>query len=623
VQSLGGEKKTSVWPALRVVARAMPEASLPLTIAGVIGLLLVGVFPTIYKLATGALIGALPAATRAGAGSAAAHRVDVALAVLAASFVAQQLIGPVFGQVVDALARRVTGHLRGRVITAAASPPGVGHLEDPATLDKVMLAQGVGTAQITPRGVVIGAFNIAAQYVAGTASAILLMAYRWWLPLIAIALYLSVIRRFRRDFFRNVMAITGKAESLRRSQYFRDVALTPVAAKETRVFGLGDWVVDRFRTSWLSAMTDLWAERRGQWKTMVLGAVAFFSVEFGVMFLLGHSAARGEISIARLTVFVAAAQGLQVFANLSDHDLNLTWGAPAITAVADLEALVEDPSVALPGDTAAAGLPARDVRFENVSFAYPGRNEVFSHLDLTIEAGKSLAIVGDNGAGKTTLVKLLARLYDPTDGVITVDGTPLTQLDPSSWQRRLSAIFQDFTRYQVRASDNVAWGNPDLALDVARLDAAAERAGATDLVASLPHGWDTVLSRQFKDGTDLSGGQWQRLALARALYAVDAGAGVLILDEPTAALDVRAEAELYDRFLELTRGLTTIVISHRFSTVRRADRIVVIEQGVVVEQGTHDELMAADGRYAHMFRLQAARFVDAPDSEDESETIDA
>ena len=610
------KRPSSVWPALRIVARAMPHASLPLTIAGVIGLVLVGVFPTIYKLATGMLVGALPAATRAGAGSPAAHRVDVALAILGAAFVAQQLIGPIFGQVVDALARRVTGHLRGRVITAAAAPAGIGHLEDPATLDKVMLAQGVGTAQITPRGVVIGAFTIAAQYVSGVASGILLAGYRWWLPLVAIALYLLVIRRFRRDFFQNVMAITGQAESLRRSQYFRDVALTPGASKETRIFGLGDWVIDRFRTSWLGAMQDLWAARRGQWKTMALGAVVFFSVEGGVMLLLGRAAVHGDISIAQLTVYVAAAQGLGVWANLGDHDLNLTWGAPAITAVAELESLAASPAVALAGERRADGMPAQSIRFEGVSFAYPGRSEIFHDLDLTIEAGTSLAIVGDNGAGKTTLVKLLGRLYDPTGGRITVDGVPLTDIDPKAWQRRVSAIFQDFTHYQLLASDNVAFGNPDIARDVARLDAAAERAGAADLVASLPHGWDTVLSRQFKDGTDLSGGQWQRLALARALYAIDAGAGVLILDEPTAALDVRAEAEMYDRFLDLTQGLTTIVISHRFSTVRRADRIVVIEHGVVVEDGSHDALLAADGRYAHMFRLQAARFTD-------SEVVDA
>jgi ABC-type multidrug transport system fused ATPase/permease subunit len=540
----------------------------------------------------------------------AVHRVDVALVVLGVAFVAQQMIGPISGLVSDALARRVTGYLRASVISSAASPPGIAHLEDPATLDKVMLAQGVGTAQVTPRGVVTGLFVIAGNYVAGTASAVLLMGFRWWLPLVIMAIYLFVVRRMRRAFFRNVQAVTGQAETLRRSRYFHDVALTPVASKETRIFGMADWVVERFRQSWVGAMSDMWAERRDNWKTVLIGGVGFFAAELGAMVLIGRAAMSGEISIARMTVFMSAVGGLAVFANLGNHDLNLTWGAPAIVATTELDELVRRPGVALSGDVGADGLPKSEVRFENVSFAYPGRNEVFSGLDLTIPAGQSLAIVGDNGAGKTTLIKLLARLYDPTSGRITVDGIALTDIDPHAWQRRLSAIFQDFTHYQLTAADNVGFGNPDRPVDATRLDAAAARAGATDLVAGLPNGWDTVLSRQFKDGTDLSGGQWQRLALARALYAVDAGAGVLILDEPTASLDVRAEAELYDRFLELTHGLTTIVISHRFSTVRRADRIVVIERGVVVEDGSHEQLLAADGRYARMFRLQASRFND-------------
>ncbi len=608
--SLGSDdtNSKSVWPAIRTVVRLMPKVSRGFTIASVVCLLLVGILPTIFKLATGMLVSALSEAD--------ADRVDVALVVLAVAFVAQQMIGPIANLVADALARRITGYLRSSVIGSATSPPGIAHLEDPATLDKVMLAQGVGTAQITPRGVVTGLFAIAGTYMAGTASAILLLGYRWWLPFVIVTVYLGVIRRFRRDFFRNVQAITGQAESLRRSAYFRDVALTPVASKETRVFGMGDWVVERFRASWAGAMTDMWKERRDNWKSLVIGGVGFFAVEFGAMAMLGHAAVNGEISIARLTVFVSAVGGLGAFANLGDHDLNLTWGAPAIVATTELGELVQRPDVALRGSVGAEGLPVHEVRFENVSFAYPGRQEVFSGLDLTIPAGKSLAIVGDNGAGKTTLIKLLARLYDPTSGRITVDGVPLTDIEPGAWQRRLSAIFQDFTHYQLTAADNVSFGNPDVPVDVARLDAAAARAGATKLVAGLPNGWDTVLSRQFKDGTDLSGGQWQRLALARTLYAVDAGAGLLILDEPTASLDVRAEAEVYDRFLELTHGLTTIVISHRFSTVRRADRIVVIEHGLVVEDGSHDELLAAEGRYAHMFRLQAARFT-------EEESVDA
>ena len=244
---------------------------------------------------------------------------------------------------------------------------------------------------------------------------------------------------------------------------------------------------------------------------------------------------------------------------------------------------------------------------------------MLSGLDMVIPAGRSIAIVGANGAGKTTLIKLLCRMYDPTAGRITVDGADLRHVDPVDWQRRVAAIFQDFARYHLSARDNVALGATDLAGDARPLRAAAEKAGALALIEGLPRGWDTVLSRQYAGGVDLSGGQWQRVALARALLAVEGGARLLILDEPTAALDVRAEAELYDRFLEITAGLTTILISHRFSTVRRADRICVLADGRVAEQGTHDELVAQGGRYATMFALQAARFTSEPDGPAEEE----
>ncbi|HKO24729.1 MAG TPA: ATP-binding cassette domain-containing protein, partial [Chloroflexota bacterium] len=257
--------------------------------------------------------------------------------------------------------------------------------------------------------------------------------------------------------------------------------------------------------------------------------------------------------------------------------------------------------------------------FEGVRFRYPGQGtDALAGLDLAIPAGRSLAVVGANGAGKTTLVKLLCRLYDPTDGRITVDSLDLRHVEARAWQRQVAAIFQDFAQYHLSARDNVGLGAPELAGDLERLRAAARKAGALELVESLPHGWDTVLSRQYTGGVDLSGGEWQRIALARALFAVEGGARVLILDEPTASLDVRAEADLYDRFLDITAGLTTILISHRFSTVRRADHICVLADGHVVEQGTHDELMGLGGRYARMFALQAARFTDETE-----ETVEA
>jgi ABC-type multidrug transport system fused ATPase/permease subunit len=251
-------------------------------------------------------------------------------------------------------------------------------------------------------------------------------------------------------------------------------------------------------------------------------------------------------------------------------------------------------------------MPAREIRFRNVTFAYPGGAPVLDTFDLSIPAGSSLAIVGQNGAGKTTLAKLLCRLYDPQSGAIEIDGVDLRELSLDSWRERITAVFQDFIRFELPLRDNVA---PAGAPDAVVLQA-LESAGAANL-ASL----DTVLARGYDQGTDLSGGQWQRIALARALSAVQLGAGLVLLDEPTAQLDVRGEAEIFDRILAATRQCTTILISHRFSTVRHADRICVLEHGRVIELGTHDELMAKGGRYRTMFDLQAQRFTAVEDEE--------
>ncbi|MGH9264999.1 MAG: ATP-binding cassette domain-containing protein [Acidimicrobiales bacterium] len=252
-----------------------------------------------------------------------------------------------------------------------------------------------------------------------------------------------------------------------------------------------------------------------------------------------------------------------------------------------------------------------------MGFAYPDGRPVFEHLDLTVEAGSSLAIVGANGAGKTTLLKLLAGLYEPSSGRILIDGVDLRQLDLASWRNRLAVIFADFVRYQLPATENVGFGCVPRMAEPDALRHAAARAGVLGVIEELPGGWQTVLSRGYTDGADLSGGEWQRVALARALLAVHGGAGVLALDEPTANLDVRAEAELFEHLLALVSSsdpagdaapVTTLLVSHRFSTVRRAQRICVLEQGRVTEEGAHEDLIAARGTYARMFALQASRF---------------
>ena len=284
----------------------------------------------------------------------------------------------------------------------------------------------------------------------------------------------------------------------------------------------------------------------------------------------------------------------------------LDGAAAPVAAVLRLEPAMRPMGELRSGNRHADATPAREIRLRDVTFAYVGGAPVLEHFDLTIPAGSSLAIVGQNGAGKTTIAKLLCRLYDPQSGAIEIDGVDIRELDLASWRSRVAAVFQDFIRLELPLRDNVApAGAPD---DVVL--AALESAGVAKLAAL-----DTILARGYEGGTDLSGGQWQRIALARALAAVKLGAGVVLLDEPTAQLDVRGEAEIFDRLLTTTRHCTTILISHRFSTVRHADRICVLEHGRVIELGTHDELMALGGRYRTMFDLQAQRF-SVPDEEE-------
>jgi ATP-binding cassette subfamily B protein len=257
--------------------------------------------------------------------------------------------------------------------------------------------------------------------------------------------------------------------------------------------------------------------------------------------------------------------------------------------------------VALP---ALADAAERGIRFEDVGFRYPdAEGWALRHVSLFIPHGQSLALVGQNGAGKTTFIKLLTRLYSPTEGRILLDGVDLQAWDEAVLRGRLGVIFQDFNQYQFRFRENVGVGSVEHLEDTPRVQRAVEEGGATELLAGLQDGLETPLGRWFKDGTELSGGQWQKVALARAFMRQEAD--ILVLDEPTAALDAEAEHAIFLRFRELARGRTTLLISHRFSTVRMADRIVVIEHGQLVEQGTHAELMALGARYAHLFTLQA------------------
>jgi ATP-binding cassette, subfamily B, bacterial len=574
----------------------------------VVGALLSGAF----IVATGVLVGAVPEAVRSGLESDAGRTLLTGVVVLATLYILQMAVTPLRGAVCDVLGRRLEGRMRERVMKAVLAPPGVAHLERPEVQDRISVAQEVGIGEVRPRRTVLAVVGKYSQQLQGLVSAALLFPFAWWAPLVVGGAWLLLRRVWVRRMRDSVELNALQTRSLRRSGYFRDLAMTAPAAKETRIFGMESWLVDRFVRHWLEAMSRVWQERRRS-SPLLWGSVAVLvGVYLGLLLLLARSAVTGQITLAALVIYVQAAFGVEGVASY-DADHRIDSGSRPLLGVRELERELAGPEFRMTGDEPVGGLPHTAVRFDGVRFRYPGNaTEVFDGLDLEIPAGQSLAIVGDNGAGKTTLVKLLARLYDPDDGRITVDGVDLRRLDPGRWARRVAAIFQDFVRYHLAVADNVGFGALELADDRRALGEAVRRAGAEETVRKLPHGWDTVLSREFALGSDLSGGEWQRIALARALLAVDGGAGILILDEPTAHLDARAEAEFYERFLDLTRGHTTIVISHRFSTVRQADRIVVLSGGRVVEQGSHDELVAAGGHYARMFAVQAARFADRP-----------
>jgi ABC-type multidrug transport system fused ATPase/permease subunit len=391
----------------------------------------------------------------------------------------------------------------------------------------------------------------------------------------------------------------------RDADYAYGLAVNPPASKELRMFGLVGWTIDRFVARRTRLHELQYAATRLRERPVVWSVLLVTAANVIVFWSLADAAASGRINLGAVVTFAQAAIGTSMIA-FGGLNWALDGAAAPVGAVLRLEPAM-GPAGALPsGHRAPTGMPARDIRFRNLSFAYSGGAPVLENFDLTIPAGSSLAIVGQNGAGKTTLAKLLCRLYDPQAGGIEVDGIDLRDFELGAWRSRLTAVFQDFIRFEWPLRDNVAPGG---ATDTV-VRAALESAGAGNL-ASLA----TVLARGYEGGTDLSGGQWQRVALARALCAVQLGAGVVLLDEPTAQLDVRGEAEIFDRLLEATRHCTTILISHRFSTVRHADRICVLEQGRVIELGTHDELMALGGRYRTMFDLQAQRFTATEDEE--------
>jgi ATP-binding cassette subfamily B protein len=580
---------------------ALGRADRALGVAWWAVLVLRGVLPAVFAIAMGMLVGAVE------------RRDGLAgpLALIGVVFVLLQVLTPVHQALSANLGSRVAAWLYDRMTEACVRPPGMGHLEDPGLTGDLTVAREFDMGMTGPPMFISMDFIAGGlvQTIGGLACAVVLLRYTWWAPIALGGAWLATHWLLRESAVWRDRNTEEVRAAQRDADYAYRLAVDPPAAKELRLFGLADWTIERFIGRRRQLFELQYRATRLREKPLLWSLLLVTAANIAVFWSLADAAAAGRLDLGRLVVFAQVAVGTSMIA-FGGLNWALDGAAAPVAAVLRLEpAMSAAGALSAPREPPlpAGGLPAREIRFRDVTFAYPGSDRpVLESFDLTIPAGTSLAIVGQNGAGKTTLAKLLCRLYDPQAGSIEVDGLDLRDLEVDAWRSRLAAVFQDFIRFELPLRDNVApAGAPD---DVVL--AALAGAGAGGLAAL-----DTPLARGYAGGTDLSGGQWQRIALARALCSVRLGAGLVLLDEPTAQLDVRGELEIFDRILAATRQATTILISHRFSTVRHADRIAVIENGRVIELGTHEELMARRGRYCTMFELQAQRFGATEDEE--------
>ncbi|TDW77437.1 ABC transporter ATP-binding protein [Kribbella pratensis] len=567
-------------------------------------------------LLTGRVVGAVPGVIDGRADAMSLEEFSWLLGGLLAVFVIDSLT-PALQQVASLTMDAGMVRAIGTGITEPLlRPRRVQHLEDAEVLDVQERAKGKGGFHLA-QGMSQLPYLLASRITLIGSAVIVGAMFAWWVAAMLVAMTLILEWYGGRLVEREIDTWWGNTEEQRRASYLFNLGMRD-APKELRVFGLHNWLVERYVSDWTAGYRPVWARRRQNVKfSILIGGVHLIANGIAIV-AVGRAALNGSLPLTQVATTLPAILAIgqsnngygvvQVRRGLSAYramrDLPQTIAERHPEPVADLQHRIET-------------MPAREIRFENVSFRYPGSEvDVLRGLDLTLHAHEALALVGINGAGKSTLVKLLGGGYKPTSGRILVDGVDLAELDLAAWQRRVAAIVQDFLRFPLSVTDNVVFGAVERAGDELTLARVARESGIDAVVRGLPKGWDTVLDKTFDGGVDLSGGEWQRVALARALFAVHAGAGVLVLDEPAAALDVRAEAELVERYLELTSGVASLIISHRFSVVRNANRICVLSDGRIVEDGTHEELLAEDGEYAAMFRLQAERYVTGPEAVD-------
>ncbi|WP_157495520.1 ABC transporter ATP-binding protein [Kutzneria sp. 744] len=501
---------------------------------------------------------------------------------------------------------RVSQTIRLRVM-AHASRLDLSFFEGSSSYDLIRQAQDEAPSR--PVAMLNSVFGLVRTGITFTSMIALLLSINPWLALIAV---LSPIPAFIADSrygARSYVYAVWTSPIRRRMEYLSSLVTTDTYAKEIKLFGLGDYLVDRFRrisAVYFGRQRKLVTERnlRGTGWGLITTITASLTYLY-----IALEAVNGRLTVGDLLLFTQASTAVQQsvsslfsgFTGMYENNLYLD----------NLyKLLATEPAVIAPSRPRPLPEPVRGhVVFEDVTFGYPGTDSVaLNGVSFEIRPGQTTAVVGRNGAGKSTLFKLLCRLYDPTSGRILLDGIDIREFDPDALRRQISAMFQDYVTYQASASENIGVGDIEHVTDRELIERSAEAGGADELIAGMRMGMDTPLGRWFNEGANLSGGEWQKIALSRAFMR---DAPLLILDEPTSALDAQAEHDLFARLRNLSHGRTTLYISHRFSTVRQADRILLLDNGQLAEYGTHDELMAADEGYAHLFTLQAAAYLPA------------
>ncbi|WP_220136241.1 ABC transporter ATP-binding protein [Streptomyces himalayensis] len=507
------------------------------------------------------------------------------------------------------LKARIVGAHRAALLRRAVSVPTIGGLEQPRTQQLVQAASAdpENWTERTPADGAAAQLRFITAACGFVASSAVLAAFAWWAVPVILLPVVALRIRFVRRFTELIRQWLTRADRAQQGEVWAEALTSPNSGKDVRTFGLAGWMLAEYRRHLLGMFEPLWRRTvHTSWENIGHGLVVLVCL-LAVFVPAAAGGADGTHSAAVATAVLSAGWSLVSLVDYADGR-DVAGAEAALEATAELEKLLPVP-VPRQGDQTVHEGPLH-VRFEGVSFRYPGTERtVLDALDLDIRPGELLAVVGLNGAGKSTLIKLLSGLYEPTGGRLTANGTDLADLAPEAWRRSISVVFQDFVRYELSAADNVTLGQAAVPRDDTALAAAARDAGLTAVLERLPQGWDTPLARSRTDGVDLSGGQWQQVVLARALYAVHTGARLLVLDEPTAHLDVRTEFDVFDRLARARGDDTSVVlISHRLSTVRQADRIVLLDGGRITESGSHDELIARQGTYAEMFAIQAERF---------------